>query len=217
RRRLADVISFNAAISCTRAAEWALALALLDALGTSGDPFDVVSLNVALASCAQAQRWRQASDLASRFGGVSDICSCNSAVKACEKASRWQQSVGLMSLATQGALRADEITCHGILSSCGKATDWRRAVHVVHQLGTFVELNVISFDAAIAASDKASQWRHVLLLQSTASEAGAEFCPTSLGAMLRAWQRAGYWLMLPQLLQQLAGSFELNATSRCSP
>ena len=142
-------------------APWRGALAAEARIAAQGCELDVVSHTAAVQAAAAAEQWPWALWLAR---GQADAVTC-AALSSCND--RWQLALDLLPAAPQVVL------CNAALSACEKAgsvgsrgtglwqaQQWPRALLVLSAFESHgLQPDLITFNAAMAACEKGSQWR----------------------------------------------------------
>ncbi|CAK0899350.1 unnamed protein product [Prorocentrum cordatum] len=157
--RVLDVTVFNAAISaCETAGEWQQALALFALAGSRGRQAwspDAVSCNALLSACEKGAQWKRALALLEsmrRHGPDPTPTSLNAALSACEKASQWEAALALL---------AGRAGWHPLGAAQTRAPSARAATAVE---GGRVDVEMIPYNAVIAACAKSQEWKRALAL-----------------------------------------------------
>eukprot|EP00439_Symbiodinium_sp_Y106_P068239 s2092_g11.t1 len=200
-RTTADLISFNAGISaCEKAAQWELALELVQALQQQGLRADIFTWNAALSACASAGNWEQACEVLNSMQLArlrADAVSCSAAVAACAGASRWDLALHLFFSMQGASCAADRIAWNTVVAA---VTTWELSMQLLQEMDQAkFEPDVVAFSSVVgccAEDSSADSWLAALaILQSlgaqrlSPNEVTYSAAITALGRA-QQWQRA---------------------------
>eukprot|EP00435_Cladocopium_sp_Y103_P027638 s3428_g6.t2 len=202
----ADVITYNAAVSCCeKSRQWQRALNLLRQLQERRLRCSIISYNAAISACVH---WHLALSLLREVEG---ICQCtvitfnaaisgcerlersqisfNAALSACERGEQWEVALELLREAQQRQLPGDLIS------------DLDEVAMKSHDLSK--KANVITYSAAISACEKGSQWQRALMLLGEMDKKQVPANLITYSAAISACGRGEEWQQALQLLAQL--------------
>ncbi|CAK9101435.1 Pentatricopeptide repeat-containing protein MRL1 [Durusdinium trenchii] len=170
QQRLADVITFNAAISaCGRSERWEEALELLRETHRLRLGRNVITFSAAVTACEKSQRWQSGllllADASAQLGHAQiDLVIYNAAISACEKAGEWQQAIQVLAKLHQEQVQSSTVTYGALISSCGTASEWSWALKLLEEMDAqCLKADVVTHNAAMSACGFA-HWMKVLWL-----------------------------------------------------
>eukprot|EP00435_Cladocopium_sp_Y103_P054577 s1102_g17.t2 len=140
RAKEMDGIVVNSAIrACEQAAQWVIALHLLQRLVRGLAPPQVASFNTAAAACASAMQWQRSlwlifEELSRNMEAPPNIISFNVAISACEKGSKWATALALMEAMPRRQLQATVSSYGALAASYEKAAKGLRALRLLERM-----------------------------------------------------------------------------------
>ncbi|CAL1174079.1 unnamed protein product [Cladocopium goreaui] len=135
-----DGIVVNSAIrACEQAAQWTIALHLLQRLVRGLAPPQVASFNTAAAACASAMQWQRSlwlifEELPHKMKEQPNMISFNVAISACEKGSKWATALALMEAMTRRQLETTVSSYGALAASYEKAAKGLQALRLLERM-----------------------------------------------------------------------------------
>ncbi|CAE7689269.1 PPR10 [Symbiodinium sp. CCMP2592] len=163
----ASQVIANAAIgACSRGQQWQQAVSVL--AGMAGDALvtDIISYNACISSCEGSQHWQRVLDLlhAARAQTLRPTASTYSAgVTVCGAASRWVEALLL--------LQASLVVFNAAVAALGRAAAWSQALSLLHHAASHLEVDVITYNAAVTACEGAAEWQQDVISYNAAMSA----------------------------------------------
>eukprot|EP00435_Cladocopium_sp_Y103_P054578 s762_g17.t2 len=198
-------ISSNVVLKeCSEVSDWQAALVLF---GIESDEF---SLSTVISACEKAFQWPQALFLLHTMPAKDIVC-FGAAASACEKGKQWQLALCLLSEMSDCILQPNLFTFNAVISACGHAREWARALSLLELLGS--EADVVSYNAALSAFERASMWQTAVQLFARMKVADVTPDSISFNAVLTACENGRKWEQVLALLadDSTAGGAQLFA------
>ncbi|CAJ1326891.1 unnamed protein product [Effrenium voratum] len=198
RRRLANVITYSAALNVLE--DWCWSLSLLSALPSNFRP-SAVLCNAAMAACEKAGQWRCALQLFAEFPLrrlKEDDVTYGSVMSAFARAGRWQEAICFL----QSLRDCSIITVNAAISACEKGGAWQHARHLLQRRLGKGDVNVITFSATISACEKGGEWLQALSLLREMPKLQLEANVITYNAAISACEKGSVWQMSFELLRE---------------
>ncbi|CAE8644991.1 unnamed protein product [Polarella glacialis] len=155
-----------------RRAEWAAAIALIDAAWLRGEEVHAATCGAAVGSCQAGARWQHALGLLTAMGqqrGRANAACLLLGIGACGRESQWQQALAALSPvlpmpcdSTGFAMpmpEPDAACFNAAVAACARGAAWAAALATVAWMVVRrVQPTAVSLNSAISAAEKASQW-----------------------------------------------------------
>ncbi|CAE7803997.1 EMB2654 [Symbiodinium sp. CCMP2456] len=191
-----NIVGCNAMVfAYGQTCRWRDAVAMVETAGGGFRP-NTVTFNSAVGSCEKAAEWELATVWIEemRRGHLQPTTmSCNAAISACEKSSRWQISLELLADVWSKRCNMDTITINAVMSSCAKAS-WQQALRGLSLAASlWLQVNVISMNAAITSCDTGHLWRGALAILQHFENVKLEPDVISYNSAISACGRCARW------------------------
>ncbi|CAE8695751.1 unnamed protein product, partial [Polarella glacialis] len=210
------LVGFNATVSaCARGSQWHLSLELLHRMSEDRLQPDLVSLNAGISACERGGAWTAALELL-RKDLRPDVVTLNAAISACSEGQRWAAALLLFAGMRQSKVSPDLVSCNlrlqrrderlrpGPALGAGAAAAWGE-VSLMPGVGP---PNLISYNTALAACERAGRWEaalDVLQRQASQPQSRQSLAPdvVTCGSLVAACARGQRWAQALDLLQDL--------------
>jgi len=202
--RLVDVVVMNAALSaCAKSGRWQASVELLRKMENDDDIApNGRSYTTCMHALARKRKWHEALQMLKKMlneGKESvkpTIVTFNVAISACEKAGRWSNALEILELMRASSKKT--ITCNE--TSAHKRSDrgQQLGVRTGGMKNHDVEPDVISYNAAISACEKAQKWQEAEklfqeMLSSASDSVAVEPNVITYNALLSAYEKGHQW------------------------
>ena len=176
-----DIFSWSCAIdACEKGGEWQRALHLCNRLHEMHLAPNVVAMSSAMSACAKASRWEISLLLLgsmSEFRVQPNSFSFSAIMAGCQKLGGWHQALYLFRSMSDAALEPDVVSCNAAIEGLAQ---WEVASHLVYEMdGRGIPVNELSFNTAVGACSKVSEFVRVQAIAQTQSQ--SEGALTELG------------------------------------
>eukprot|EP00435_Cladocopium_sp_Y103_P003575 s1434_g1.t1 len=137
---------------------------------------------------------------------------CNQAISACRRSQDWQKALCLLSSTTRQVLRPNVITYGAVVAS----VSWPLAEHLLRDLQTFDDANLILCSANINACGKAALWKRATCFLGELDQTALEPNVVTTSAAIGAFEKASLELDASKVWQwalQLFSETEVDLVS----
>ncbi|CAJ1439987.1 unnamed protein product [Effrenium voratum] len=185
-------IIYNAAMSaCEKAAKWQTALLLLRRLVASR-MVDVISFNAAISACARVGQWTTATHLLAEMMEMqvqATEISFSACISCFVRAAQWQRSLCLLQEMRTQKL-SSIVAINAAVSSLGH---WELAMKMLSSMrAELLEMDVITFNAAVSVCQKAAQWQAAWAIFAETS-GGLQPSIVTANALVSSCEQYGRW------------------------
>lgn len=181
--------------SLARQQRWQDALCTFEGIGHK----ELILCNAALSAFERSAQWQRALLLLSELQRPS-VVSFNTAISACGRAQRWEHAIRLSELLFAGRLRPDVITSSSLITAC--ATHWAYAVGLIGLWD--VTPSVVTFNAAMNAAGKGTEWQQALLLLEDLRAEELQADVITFNSLITACAKSSEWQLAVCLFSEAA-------------
>ncbi|CAK9085416.1 unnamed protein product [Durusdinium trenchii] len=208
-------VTYGAAIkSCSKANQWIPALSLLASMETSMMPNEIV-FSSAIKSFEAEGLWQNALYLLLRMSQMTlqaDVVCTSAAMAASVAAGRWQVALQLfqgmldkVTIAGGVAVSHPDVISFNTLLTAMELSSWELCLSVLQEANQLlVTPNMISFNSAIGACDRAGKWECAIGLMEQASRARLRKNIITCNSCINACLQSSCWTISLQLLYTAA-------------
>ena len=213
----------NAALACSKARRWDLALHLMVTPKAGATPFlGMKTCSAGISACGKATKWQTSllllhgcrAAVASKRKVPDTIC-FNSAIAACGEGSKWSLAFGILACMKLDRVTPDVVSLSATLTSCDRAAQWQKALTICDAVlegsghAWRVQPDLLLLTSAISACEKGQQWQWALTLLSRTILLGVDMDAVCFDTAMSACERSLQWESILCLFRQMS-SFDVT-------
>lgn len=168
----------NAALRvCSRARQWSVALAVLEAMRARRIPLSTGTYSAAAGALGGGGRWEVALALLQRMPMESlrpDVINFNAVISACAADGEWRMATQVLRAMGDREITPDTVGYNATISACARGAATHQALLcMLHMRSATLPPTAVTYSSAMSAMSRAGQWAAVLHLLSDMASMGA--------------------------------------------